>query len=194
MGEPVEGAAEKAAWRERFRAVRRSLGAAARAEVSRRIAARVAALQEVGAAGAVHLFWPLPDEVDLRSLADALRQRGVTVVLPAVVGPRALVHRRYLGPDALDVGPWGLMEPAPDAPAVDPDALDVVVVPALALGRDGSRLGFGGGYYDAFLATTPALRVGVAFASCVVEAVPTEPHDGRMDVVVTEDETTRVPR
>ena len=190
----MEGAAEKAAWRERFRAVRRSLGAAARAEASRRIAARVAALPEVGAAGAVHLFWPLPDEVDLRSLADALRQHGVTVVLPAVVGPRALAHRRYLGRDALVAGPWGLMEPTPDAPAVDLAALDVVVVPALALGRDGSRLGFGGGYYDAFLATIPALRVGVAFASCVVEAVPTEPHDGRMDVVVTEDETTRVPR
>ena len=192
MGEPVGGAAEKAAWRERFRAARRSLGTEARAAASRRIVDRVAALPEVGAAGAVHLFWPLPDEVDLRPLADALRQRGVAVVLPAVVGPRALAHRRYLGPDALVAGPWGLMEPAPDAPAVDPAALDVVVVPALALGRDGSRLGYGGGYYDTFLAATAAVRVGVAFGACVVASVPAEPHDARVSVVVTESETTRV--
>jgi 5-formyltetrahydrofolate cyclo-ligase len=75
---------------------------------------------------------------------------------------------------------------------VSPADLDVVVVPALALGRDGSRLGYGGGYYDAFLAETPAARVGVAFAACLVPSVPSEPHDARLDAVVTEDEVVRV--
>ncbi len=174
---------EKAALRQRFRAVR----ADALPGVSASIVARVLALPEVASAHAVMAFWPLVDrgEVDVRPLIDALVTRGVTVALPAVVpGPvPRLVARAYV-PDALVAGRWGLMEPADDAPLAD--VLDVVVVPALALGRDGSRLGYGGGYYDAFLATTPALRVGVAPHACLVDALPAEPHDAGLDVVVTE--------
>ena len=91
-------------------------------------------------------------------------------------------------------GPWGTLEPAPDATPVAPSALDVVLVPALALGRDGSRLGYGGGYYDAFLAQTPARRVGVCVQAALVDAVPVLPHDARLDVVVTEAEVVRVER
>ncbi len=161
------------------------------ARASRQIVGRLGALPEVASARAVHLFWPLPGEVDLRPLAESLAAAGVVVALPAVVGPRALAHRRFQ-PGRLAEGQWGLMEPGPGAPAVDPATLDVVVVPALALGRDGSRLGYGGGFYDAFLAATPALRVGVAVSAALVAAVPTEPHDARLGVVVTETETIRV--
>ena len=192
MREESDGAAEKAAWRRRFRAIREETPPRALAAASRQIVGRLRALPEVAAARAVHLFWPVAGEVDLRPLAEALAADGVTVALPAVVGPRALAHRRFEGAGRLVEGRWGLMEPAPDAPAVDPARLDVVVVPALALGRDGSRLGTGGGFYDAFLATTPALRVGVAVSAALVDAVPTEPHDARLDVVVTEAETVRL--
>ncbi len=187
-------AAEKAAWRRRFRAVREEAPLDARAVASRQIVERLRALPEVASAEVVHLFWPLPGEVDLRPLAESLRSRGVTVALPVVVGPRALAHRRFEGADRLAEGRWGLREPAPDAPPVGPTQLDVVVVPALALGRDGSRLGYGGGFYDAFLGDTPALRVGVAVSAALVDAVPAAPHDARLDVVVTDAETIRVGR
>ena len=152
--------------------------------------AAVLALPEVAAARPVHLYWPLVarGEVDVRPAADALAARGVRVVLPAVVpGPAPrLVHRQYFGADALVAGPWGVREPAPSAPEVAPAALDVVVVPGLAMGRDGSRLGYGGGYYDAFLPATRALRVGVVWAAALCEAVPAEPPAARLDVVVPE--------
>ena len=155
---------------------------------------RVRDLPEVRDAQTVHLFWPLPDEVDLRPLADGLRQRGVTVALPVVAGPRVLAHRRFVGVDALVAGRWGLREPAPDAPEVEPEGIDVVLVPGLAFGRDGSRLGYGGGFYDAFLAATPALRVGVAFAEALVPSVPVASHDARVDAVLTEVESLRIGR
>ena len=71
---------------------------------------------------------------------------------------------------------------------VDPASLDVVVVPGLAFTADGRRLGQGGGHYDRFL---PRLRpecrtVGAAFAEQVVDDLPTEPHDVRLDLVVTD--------
>ena len=117
-------AAEKAAWRARFRAARRALSPAARAAASARIVGRLAAVVD-GALGdgaragdgagtetrAVALFWPLSDEPDLRPLADALRQRGAAVALPVVVGPRRMVWRAYRGPRRLAPGPWGLSEP-----------------------------------------------------------------------------------
>ena len=187
-------AAEKAEWRRRFRDRRAQAGPAALARASAQIVGRLRALPEVEGAGVVHLFWPLPGEVDLRPLAEALRARGATIALPAVAGGRTLVHRRYLGAAHLVPGRWGTSEPGPDAPAIRPDEIDVVVVPGLAFGRDGGRLGAGGGYYDTFLAGTGAARLGVCPGWALVDAVPTEPHDARMDAVVTEAAVVRAAR
>ncbi len=190
-------AAEKAAQREQFHAVRRSLRESDRRRASERIVGHVLDLPEIDAAQTVHVFWPLVErgEVDTRPLIQALQERGVDVVLPAVLdrSPPRLAHRRFGGVDALVPSPWGLLEPAPDAPAVDVQDLDVVIVPGLAMGRDGSRLGYGGGYYDAFLASTPAFRVGVVWAAALVETLPTDRHDVQLNVVVTEDGPLRIP-
>ena len=113
-------------------------------------------------------------------------------LLPVVVGERALIHRPFEGEHRLVEGPWGLREPGADAPTVDPRDLDVVIVPALALGRDGSRLGYGGGFYDAFLAQTEAVRVGVGLDAALVATVPHLPHDARLGALVTEAEVVRV--
>ena len=179
--------AEKARWRERFRAARRETPPEALARSSAWLCRRLEAVTSERA-GPVALFWPLPGEPDLRRLAERLRQRGRTVALPAVVGARALSWRRFEGPERLVPGRWGLREPAEDAPPVAPEALAVVAVPGLAFGRDGTRLGYGGGFYDAALAATPALRVGVAAPGALVAGVPAEAHDARLDAVVTERE------
>ncbi len=183
-------AAEKAAARERFRALRASTPSAQAAAVSAAIVARARALPDIEAARVVHLFWPLPGEVDLRALASALAAEGRTVALPVVTG-RSLVHRRFEGADRLVAGAFGTMAPAADARAVAPGEIDVVLVPGLAAGRDGSRLGYGGGYYDRFLAETAALRVGVVPAAALVDALPTAPHDARLQLILTESETIR---
>lgn len=185
-------AAEKAAWRERFRTARRATSADERAAASRTVCARVLALPEVRAARVVAAFWPLEREVDLRPALRTLHARGVVVALPAVVGPHRLEHRAFEGDAALVAGRWGVMEPGPAAPPVEPGTIDVVLVPGLAFGRDGGRLGMGGGYYDAFLAQTPAARVGVGSAASLVDAVPTEAHDARLDAVVTDAGVLRV--
>ena len=185
-------AAEKAAWRERFRSLRRAMRPEARGSASRRIVERLYTCPEVATAETVHLFWPLPSEVDLRPLARRLRQRGARVALPVVGGDLQLAHRAFETEADLVVGRWRILEPGPNAEAVPPDAMDVVIVPGLAFGRDGSRLGMGRGYYDVFLRQTSALRVGVVVASGLVPAVPSEDHDVRMDVVVTDTACIRV--
>lgn len=189
MQQDRERAAEKAAWRERFHARRAAMPVAARAEASAAIVAAVDAL--LGEAGTVSVFWPLVarGEVDVRPLIATLLERGATVALPVVASrePPRLVHRRLTSEADLVDAPFGLREPAATCPEVH--AFDAVVVPALGIARDGTRLGYGGGYYDAFLAQTPARRLGVVWHACLVDILPAGPLDARLDAVVSERET-----
>jgi 5-formyltetrahydrofolate cyclo-ligase len=188
--------AEKARLRARFLRERLALSEADYAARSALIRARLLALPEVEAAGTVHVYWPLVEkrEVDTRPLVAALHARGVRVVLPVVV-PRSegaaprLRRALFEGEDRLTRTPWGLFEPAGPDFEGEPD---VVIVPAFGAGRDGHRIGHGAGYYDAFLAGLQAFTACPVYAACLVETIPAEPHDRRVDAVVTEDEVIRV--
>ena len=78
--------------------------------------------------------------------------------------------------------------------AVDPEKIDVVVSPGLAFDRRGHRLGYGGGYYDRYLARlhAHASRVGIGFAVQLLDEVPAEETDQPVDVVVTDRGVIRV--
>lgn len=96
--------------------------------------------------------------------------------------------------DALRRGRFGVLEP-PAGAVVRPQAGDVVVVPGVAFDRDGGRLGRGRGYYDrAFpVGAEEAPRlVGFAYSVQLVERVPCDSRDRRMDAIVTEDGVHRV--
>lgn len=84
----------------------------------------------------------------------------------------------------LESGAYGI--PAPTGPEVPPGAIDLLLLPAVAIGPRGERLGQGGGFYDRFVTRTEALRVAVVFEGQCVSSVPVEPHDARVDAVVTE--------
>jgi len=178
-------------WRSRFRDYRRTLPPDRYRAKSTLICERALALAPVAAASVVHVYWPQPDrrEVDTRPLIQALRGRGATVVLPVVTGydPAAptMEHRRYEGPDALSRNRWGIGEPTGTA-RVAPDALDVVIVPALGADRSGTRLGYGAGYYDAFLRGLDVPRILLTYTGCLIPSLPAEAHDVPVTAVVTE--------
>lgn len=75
-----------------------------------------------------------------------------------------------------------------DDPPPDPERLDVVIVPGTAFTAAGDRLGQGGGWYDRFLYWVRAecTTIGVGFAPQVVDEIPIEPHDVRLDMIVTD--------
>ena len=133
-------------------------------------------------------YWPLRDEIDVRTLLRALHDEGFVCALPAVRAPdRPLVFRRWRPGDRLEEGAFGIAEPTPDRPEVRPVAL---LVPLLAVDGAGRRLGYGKGYYDrtlaALRATGPAVAIGVCFEAQRVREVPVEAHDQRLDWVLTE--------
>ncbi len=86
-----------------------------------------------------------------------------------------------------DVRPGAYGIPEPEGIAISPEKIDLVLAPGCAFGKDMSRLGYGGGYYDRYLpGCLKALNVGLSFEAMIREQVPRETFDVLMDAVITE--------
>ena len=136
-------------------------------------------------AAVVALFSPLPDEIDIAPLA--ARLGDVRIVLPRVEDtPQGEPRMEFYDyrPDSLAAGAYGIREPqgGEACPAAD---IDVMVVPGMAFTRDGRRLGRGKGYYDRYLAREGFRAWCVCFDCQIVDDLPCEPFDRRVDEVVT---------
>lgn len=175
-------------------AARRALDPGVREALARALCERVLALPEVAGAGCVAAYVSVGSEPGTAPLCEALRARGVRVLLPRLRTDLDLDWSDYSGPDALRPAARGLWEPT--GPRLGPDALTAagaVVVPALAVDRRGARLGRGGGSYDRALARVPVGRLVVALLHDgeLLAAVPQEPHDRRVTAAVTANRTLR---
>ena len=162
-----------------------------RSERSLRVAERVLALPEVLRARTMMAFWSFGSEVETAPLIRRLHEAGTRVALPRI-REGDLVAVAYAPGDPVAPTPFGAMEPS-GSEIVEPSCLDAVLVPGVAFDRRGARIGYGGGFYDRFLARTrpgvPAIAIG--FAVQVVEALPEGHMDRRVDAIVTEDEAIR---
>lgn len=138
-------------------------------------------------AQSVLLFAPLPEELDIWPLLlDALRA-GKQVALPRFNRQtKSYAAFQIQDPDAdVETGHFGIREPNAQCPALASGPLDLILVPGVAFDRQGHRLGRGKGYYDKLLTVLRGRRCGVAFDQQVVEEIPVEGHDARMDCVLT---------
>lgn len=175
---------DKPALRAQLRSLRRRL-----AEAAPDAAERAAALWPAGARAGASLFalyHPAGSELDPTPLRGRLPDDGVALPV-AASRDGALVFRRHLPGQALVPDALGIPAPGPEAEAVLPD---VVFAPLLAFDRRGGRLGQGGGHYDRTLANLrrlkPVFVVGLAYAGQELPEIPMEPHDQRLDAILTE--------
>jgi len=174
-------AIDKPRLRERYIAVREGLPSVTVKDSSAAICARLADMTLLRHAKTVMAYLAFKNEVDL-SLLFELRP-DVDWVLPRIEGKRLILHPYE--PKKLVRHPYGMLEPPADASVVDPEELDVVLVPGVSFDRRGGRLGFGGGFYDRFLVRTSAARIGICYDDCLAEWLPCADHDQRMNWVVT---------
>ncbi|HEX2676554.1 MAG TPA: 5-formyltetrahydrofolate cyclo-ligase [Polyangiales bacterium] len=180
--------------RRQLRATRRVLPESACAERSARACASLQALPELASVRTVIAYVAMRKEIDPRALCDALRACGVTVGLPRIEDEGLELHV-HAGEDALIENEMGVREPAPDAPRIELAAVDVIVVPALALDPRGYRIGYGGGYYDRLLPALPhAFKIGFAYDFQLVAEAPNDAHDVPVDCIVTDARVLRAER
>ena len=169
-----------------MRAAREAISDEERERSVREVEGRLMALPELRAAGTVLLFYSFGSEVDTDELIRDILAAGKRLYLPYLDGEEMEAAEVRRG-DILVPTDYGPREPERLSP-VDPAAIDLVIAPGLAFDRRGYRLGYGGGHYDRYLARMrpDAVKVGIGFASQVVDHVPDEAFDERLDIVVTD--------
>jgi len=135
------------------------------------------------------VFLPDHREPDIEPAIAAWLAAGRLVAAPRVEWEaRTFRAVRLASLDEVEVRRFGVREPG-DGEAVSRGELGLALVPGMAFDSRGGRLGRGGGFYDRFLADLPPTvrRLGVCFAAQVVERIPLEPHDARVNAIATED-------
>ena len=132
-------------------------------------------------------YRPIRGEIDPAPLMATLAAQGATLCLPSARPGQVLGFRQWSPGEVLASGGYGIEEPHQDAPAATPD---LIIVPMAAFDATGHRLGYGAGHFDrtleALRLSGPLFALGLAYAEQEIAAVPAEPHDQKLDAVLTE--------
>ncbi|UCG58048.1 MAG: 5-formyltetrahydrofolate cyclo-ligase [Phycisphaerales bacterium] len=162
-----------------------------RSEKSRKACHNLTSIPEFQNASMLMMFLSLPHEVDTSEAILCAWQLGKTVAVPKISW-----QQRHMIPvqiNSLETGlstaASGLRSPTAGVPIPFAE-IDLVVTPALAFDREGSRLGRGGSFYDRFFANRElkAIRCGFAFSEQVIDSVPMSESDEPVDMLVTDEE------
>lgn len=176
---------QKAALRKRFQALRESLTPEEVRANSLAVCRQMIGWPPLRQARTILTYLAFRNELDTGSLFDLLP--GVRWLIPRISGRNLVLHD--YDPTRLVRHRFGMLEPDPQLTVVAPAAVDLVLAPGVAFDRRGCRLGFGGGFYDRFLPTTSALRVGVVYDTCLVDELPASDRDQRVHWVITPTQT-----
>jgi 5-formyltetrahydrofolate cyclo-ligase len=132
-------------------------------------------------------FAPLPEEVDVWPLLIEALSAGKRVALPRFVAETRTYEARLIRDPTTDLkaGHFGIREPASHCAQIRSSHLDLILVPGVAFDLLGHRLGRGRGYYDQLLGLMPGTTCGVAFEKQIVNCVPVEPYDVRLNFILT---------
>ncbi len=179
----------KLALRDQLLAARRHLPLAVIGERARLLAGHLLEAPEIRRAATVAAYVSVSSEPGTGPLLEILRDAGKRVILPVLQPDNDLDWAAYDGPASLRSAGRGLLEP--DGPLLGFDAVataDAVLVPGLAVGRDGMRLGRGGGSYDRVLGRIPVGTFVCVLLNSeeVLDSVPREDHDRPVNAVATE--------
>lgn len=153
-------------------------------ELSFPVVMRLLSHPRIKTANTVMLYYSLPDEVDTHTLVDSLLMSGKHILLPRVTGEGTMELRRYTGPSDLAQGAYNIMEPTGEV-FDNYTNIDLAVIPGVAFDKDGNRIGRGKGYYDRLLPKLAnTYKIGICLPFQLVEKIPTDEHDVRMDEVL----------
>jgi 5-formyltetrahydrofolate cyclo-ligase len=177
---------DKADWRRQVRESVRAMSAEERAAASVELCQRLRSEAIWQSARSVLCFAPLQDEPDIMPLIEEALSARKTLALPRFdAGTGRYSAACVSARSELVAGAFGALEPRAGCPALALNPLDLVLVPGVAFDFAGRRLGRGKGFYDRLLAEVRGHKCGVAFDGQLVAQLPEEPHDVRVDSILT---------
>ena len=142
---------------------------------------------QLQSAHAILFFAPLPDELDVWPLLEKLLPAKKICALPAFDSAAQIYSSRRVTNLETDIftGKFGISEPLATCGEIPLNQFDLVLVPGLAFDKSGNRLGRGRGFYDRILAAASGVKCGVAYDFQLLEKIPAEPHDARVNFIFT---------
>ena len=177
----------KAALRQQLRAEAARHTGVELAEGSRAICDRLAAQDAWRNARTVLVYSPLPGEPDLQPLVKSALEATKTLAFPRFDRSTGAYQICQVTQPASQLisGQFGILEPRLECPVCKLNELDLALVPGIGFSLNGCRLGRGKGYFDRMLSEVRGWKCGVAFDWQVTVEIPTEPHDIRLNSIVT---------
>lgn len=175
---------EKSELREFMKAKRSALNPKEKRSYDRNICDSLKEIVLIEKPKVVHSYLPIQGEINVTPFLKWLLHSKVKVVCPRVLPKRQLENIELLHFDKFDNGPFNTIHPAGNI--TYSGNIDLVIMPGLAFDNKLNRLGYGGGYYDRFLVKCQnATKVAILYPFQLIDLVPTEEHDIKMDRVIT---------
>jgi 5-formyltetrahydrofolate cyclo-ligase len=153
---------------------------------SEKLCAKLKAQSFFRTAATILFFAPLPDEIDLWPLLEESLAKK-TVALPCFDPDNRIYKSRRIKNLRVEIisGRFGIRELSAGCVEMSPDNFDLVLVPGVAFDLHGNRLGRGKGFYDRLLQKIHCDKAGVCFEEQLLKKIPAEPHDAKMDFILT---------
>jgi 5-formyltetrahydrofolate cyclo-ligase len=171
--------------RQKIREAMEKISPAVRAVESIDLCARLE--PQLRSAHTILFFAPLADELDIWELLEKCTAARKICALPAFNPATQSYSARIIFNPATDVvtGKFGVREPLDSCAEIAFNQFDLVLVPGMAFDLNGNRLGRGRGFYDRILAEASGVKCGVAYDFQLLESIPTEPHDAKVNFIFT---------
>lgn len=173
--------------RQQILKTRQNLGNKQRADLSVIISNKLTSLSAVIDSKCIMAYYAYRGEVDLSIFMEFCISRGIRIALPRIVNEGVMEAAEYKGNSEMQQNRFGIFEPTGNR--IERESIDAVIAPAVAFDQRLYRLGYGGGYYDRFLKDADAVKIGVCYDFQIVERLPSESHDVKMDMVISEKST-----
>lgn len=177
--------AEKKRLRAHFSALRAAISAEEKDALDAALCRAVASHPAFLSCDVLLCFSPVRDEPNFTALYQLARKRGVKTAFPRCEGKQMNFHL-ITNAGELEVGRFGIPTPHAEAPVATCTARTLCLLPALAAAKDGTRLGYGGGFYDRFLAGFPGITLLPVYSALICGTLPREHTDIPASIILTE--------
>ncbi|MBQ3924802.1 MAG: 5-formyltetrahydrofolate cyclo-ligase [Firmicutes bacterium] len=157
-----------------------------KAQADSSIRQNIMSLPEYRDAHTVFCFVGTKDEIDTSQMIDQMIKEGKRVAVPLCTGKGIMEAKKITDRSQLNKGTFGILEPSADAETIPVEEIDFAVVPCVTCNKIGQRLGHGGGFYDRYLEGAEMDCALVCREETMTAAIPTETHDKKFDLIVTE--------
>ena len=174
--------------RKKIQARRKSLTEFERQNLSNAIVEKFLAQEIYKTSKIIMAYVSMAEEVQLQKIFINAFESKKILAVPLIIGKGEMCAVQVPNFDALEIGEFGILTVKKDLQKIiDAEKINCVIVPGAAFDFNFNRLGLGGGYYDKFLPrAVNAKKIALAYDFQIVDAVPTEPHDFKVDMIITE--------